>query len=157
IAPGLFGIFPSQMAPQPFVVAGDFRNVGILDVVATSTNGIFHYASDGMGGFLSDMSMTTLAGAGALATGDLNRDGKLDVAVIASSHIGLFPGNGAGAFTAPTSVSVGTTPSSVAIADFNRDGKLDVAVANTGSGTVSISLQASDGSWPANAGPLNVM
>jgi len=46
------------------------------------------------------------------------------------------------AFAVPQTFAAGTGPSSVAVADFNGDGRPDMVVANLGSGTVSVLLNA---------------
>src|SRR5207244_9620304 len=52
-------------------------------------------------------------------------------------------------FTLPQSVFIGpsASPQSVAVADFNGDGKPDVAVANNGSHSVSVLLNAGNGAF----------
>src|SRR5437870_1506412 len=52
-------------------------------------------------------------------------------------------------FTLPQSVFLGNgaTPQSVAVADFNGDGKPDVAIANNGSHSVSVLLNAGNGAF----------
>jgi hypothetical protein len=52
-------------------------------------------------------------------------------------------------FITASSYPAGYNPRSVAVADFNRDGILDLAVTNESSGTVSILLGQSDGSYSA--------
>src|SRR5437870_3724775 len=70
-------------------------------------------------------------------------------------------------FTLPQSVLIanGASPQSVAVADLNGDGKPDVAVANNGSHSVSVLLNAGNGAFqplatytvPVNNNPVQVI
>ncbi len=54
-------------------------------------------------------------------------------------------------FTNTQILDTDASPSSITVGDFNRDGRLDLAVGNSGSGTVSIFLGNSDGTFQPKA------
>src|SRR5206468_1233709 len=58
------------------------------------------------------------------------------------STVSILLGNGDGTFQSAIGYPTGQTPNQVTAGDFNGDGRLDLAVANQGSYTVSILLQA---------------
>lgn len=73
--------------------------------------------------------------------------------VILLALVGLFLGQGqasAQAFAAKVDYGTASVPRAVTTGDFNGDGKLDLAVANEGSRTVSVLLNAATSSQAVN-------
>jgi hypothetical protein len=86
----------------------------------------------------------------AIAAADFDGDGKGDVIVYNDRAFTLLHGNGDGSFQVMPQLAGYTPlykPSFLAAGDFNKDGKTDLASLNT-DGTVSILLNAGDGSFP---------
>jgi len=132
------------------IVAGDFNNDGILDLVAMSQDGtIALFLGNGDGTFQTP-KVDTIGGLPvAIVAGDFNRDGILDFATIDyfgnSTSVSL--GNGDGAFQSPVAYPVGGGPYYIATADFNGDGYLDLTVVNDNDNTVSVLLGKGDGTF----------
>jgi hypothetical protein len=84
-----------------------------------------------------------------VAVADVNGDGRPDllVANINSNNVSVLlnttaPGATTPAFAAATNFGVGSSPTSVAVGDVNGDGRPDLLVANQGSNSVSVLLNA---------------
>jgi hypothetical protein len=56
--------------------------------------------------------------------------------------VSVLLNQGNGTFAAAVNYAAGSSPRSVAAADLNADGRPDLAVANSGSGNVSVLLNA---------------
>jgi hypothetical protein len=92
-----------------------------------------------------------------VATGDLNGDGRLDlvVAEYSGGSVGVLLNTGGGTFAPVVHYAVerpspdppSSYPVAVAVGDLNGDRIPDLAVANSGSGTVSVLLNAGDGTF----------
>jgi hypothetical protein len=120
------------------VVAADFNNDGILDIV---TNDGVLVLGKGDGTFGSPITIPVF---GSIAIGDLNGDGKLDVAATQGTYVNVFYGSGDGTFqTGPAYYGGGSDSTSSAIADFNGDHHLDLAVTNKVDANVAILLAKS--------------
>jgi hypothetical protein len=63
----------------------------------------------------------------------------------------IYLGNGDGTFVQTQELPTGANPESLVVGDFNGDGKADLAVANFGDGTLSIFLNAGNGTFNAPA------
>jgi hypothetical protein len=121
------------------IVAGDYTNDGILDLVATeySVGSVALFIGNGAGGIGDGTFKPPLhASAGPepydLATGDFNEDGKLDLAIANGDAGGLkvMLGTGTGLFPVVNSYLQGTSLSGVAVADFDGDGITDLAASS---------------------------
>jgi hypothetical protein len=153
------GPIPSDMGisrvtnPQGDYRLGNFRNSGVLDMVAigtsssfsTATQYILYLKGNGDGTFAKATPVMTAGAEGILATGDFNHDGNLDFVAVdgLNSHtLTTFLGNGNGTFHALAPIAFsdtgnstgGTYPLRAWTGDFNRDGKLDVLVFTSGNG-----------------------
>jgi hypothetical protein len=130
------------------VALGDFNNDTRLDIV------VANYGSGNVGVFLGyengsfENQMTYLTGAEPffVAVGDFNNDTILDIVVANqdTNNLGILLGYGNGTFESVMLLSMGygSHPFSVVVGDFNNDRKLDFAVANNGTDSLSILLQA---------------
>ena len=148
------------------VIAGDFANNGILDLVAATGYGqtVSILMGNGDGTFQPAKSIKTGWHPMAVEVADLNRDGNLDLLVANHTYgtLEVFLGNGDGTFQTPKNYALGPVtnypflllPRWIAVTDFNNDGIPDVAVVNAGDkgqgNSVSVLLGKGDGSfWPA--------
>lgn len=123
------------------IVAGDFTNDGIIDLVTANSNSgnnkvsLLKGNSNGNGTFPTIVDIGTGAGTMpfSVAAGDFDRDGNLDLATAnmggsIGSHnsVSILKGNGSGSFSL-SYLTTGDTPSVIIAADFNKDGKIDLA------------------------------
>ncbi|MFO0822114.1 MAG: FG-GAP-like repeat-containing protein [Gemmataceae bacterium] len=99
--------------------------------------------------FAAKQGFSTGQGAYSVVSADVDNDGKADLIVanrISNSVSVLLnrtaPGAGTASFTAKRNFATGTQPTSVAVTDVNGDGKADLIVANNGSNTVSVLINA---------------
>jgi hypothetical protein len=121
------------------VVAADFNNDGILDLVVANSgdNTVSVLLGKGDGSFQPAVSFAAGTFPTSVAVGDFNGDGQLDLAVTnvgdSSGHgtgVSILLGNGDGTFQAPQTYAAGPYPRFVAVGDFNGDGAADLAVVN---------------------------
>jgi hypothetical protein len=113
-----------------WLVAGDFNNDGILDMVsppATDTPTIL--LGNGDGTFTPAPSQPAATYPNAPVVADFNGDGILDLIFTSSGSLAVLLGNGDGTFTQNSEQSNGNgTPLA---ADLNGDGKLDLVVVDS--------------------------
>jgi type II secretory pathway component GspD/PulD (secretin)/uncharacterized protein YjdB len=141
----------SEQGPVAITLA-DFNGDGILDlaIVNQTSNTVTVLKGNGNGTFSefpkSPITVGTTPVAIAAGTLSASTGPALIVANQADSTISVLLGNGDGTFTfsSQSPVTVGTTPSAVAIGSF-LEGSSGVAVANSGSDTVSILVDAGSG------------
>lgn len=143
------------------IVAGDFNNDGVLDLLLMNQDGTVDlFLGNGDGSFQGPFVDASVGGLPvAIVMSDYNHDGNLDFATIDyfgnSASISL--GNGDGTFQPPVPYPAGNNPYSLASADFNGDGNADLAVINNGDNTVSVLLGNSDGTFqPQQVFPIGV-
>jgi FG-GAP-like repeat/Bacterial Ig-like domain (group 3) len=132
------------------IVAGDFNNDGILDLLAMSQDGtIAMFLGKGDGTFETP-KVDNIGGLPvAIVMGDFDRDGILDFATVDyfANSASVSLGNGDGTFKSPVPYTIGSGPYYVATADFNGDGYLDLAAVNDNDSTVSVLLGNGDGTF----------
>jgi hypothetical protein len=129
---------------QPDIVVADpnLNSVGVL-------------LNAGSGTFLAQTTYSTGAGSTpySVAVVDVNSDNKPDIVVanLGSNNVGVLLNTGSGTFLAQTTYSTGaaSSPASVAAVDVNSDNKPDIVVANLGSNTVGVFLNAGNGTFLA--------
>jgi hypothetical protein len=133
---GTFRIMTSKSVPgrtPRAMVAGDFNNDGIPDLIVGDEDGTLAlFLGDGTGNFTSGSEIAHLESVISIAVGDFNRDGILDIAISdwRASSVTVLLGAGNGSFGHVWSFPLrmrGTTPQ-IAAADFNGDGVPDLAV-----------------------------
>jgi len=143
-------LYPAGQAPRG-IVAGDLRNIGILDLVVANNLGgnVTVFLGNGDGTFKAGVNYAADVNPKSVALGDFSGDGILDIAVANhnTNDVSILMGNGDGTFKAPVNYPTGTDPRHVLVFDFNKDGKLDLAVANGGESTVSILYGNGDGTF----------
>src|SRR4029077_1191929 len=100
--------------------------------------------------FAAQQTFATGTQPDAIAIADLNGDGKPDLIVADDTSAGTVsvllnktaPGATVPSFASHVDFAVGSNPTSIAVADLNGDGIPDLVVANSGSNTVSVLLNA---------------
>lgn len=92
-----------------------------------------------------------------VAAADVNGDGHLDLvtADYSQSSISVLIGNGDGTFRPHVDYASGTGPRALAVTDLDGNGTLDVVTLNenpttTTNGTISVFLNAGDGTYPTH-------
>jgi hypothetical protein len=155
------------------VAVGDFRHIGVLDLVtadyAVAGGTVSVLLGNGDGTFRSPVQYLTAPHCFAVAVGDFNGDGNLDIVTANGGHfdiagtVSVLLGKGDGTFLPAMSYAAGPYPVSVAVGDFKGDGTMDIAVANNAeNGTVSVLLGNGDGtfqpavSYAAGVNPASV-
>ena len=105
-------VIPNHSPTQSnVVVAGDFNNDGVPDLLTLADDGVSLQLGTGNGGFGPDTAITSPFACnleGGIVTGDFNNDGNLDFAVVTGTPGGdcnfnpgtlsIYLGNGAGGF-----------------------------------------------------------
>lgn len=96
--------FATGVGPQALAV-GDFRGIGMMDVVVGNTlstaNTISVLLGNGNGTFATHVDYAAGGAPTSVAVGDCNGDGKLDIAVLhgpSNAHVSVLLGNGDGTF-----------------------------------------------------------
>jgi hypothetical protein len=140
------GEFPRSVA------AGDFRDIGRLDLVVANINSDFLSVllSNGDGTFQDAVNYPVDSQPHFAMPGDFHGDGKLDLLATCSAAgtLNLLRGNGDGTFQPPTrQVGGGDWPHRMVVGDFNGDGVLDVAMVNSFSDNFSVFLGNGDGTF----------
>jgi hypothetical protein len=133
------------------IVAGDFTNDGVADIV-----GIVHtpeasaalFAGDGSGGFASPTNFPIGSAVADVVSGDFNGDLRPDLAaaVVTSAverSIRLLFGMEAGGFTGPTIIPIDGLATELVAGDFDGTGALDLITVDPIQGVAS--LLAGDG------------
>ncbi|HXJ79224.1 MAG TPA: VCBS repeat-containing protein, partial [Candidatus Methylomirabilis sp.] len=140
------------------VAVADFTGDGVPDVL---TSDVALLPGIGFGRFGPAQVVPGVSGSRVVAA-DWNGDDKMDFALTSSSTSSpgtarIALGNGNGTFGAPVSLPLPAGSSSFArfplVADVNGDGKPDLVVANPGANSLSVFLNAGDGSFNA---PMDV-
>ena len=137
------------------VVAADFNNDGIPDLVAIGLYGTSASVllGNGDGTFAAATSIQISQQATSLVVADVNGDGQADLVVgeqqasTTGSVLELFTGMGNGTFSAPTAIALNGTSPTLQTGDFNGDGVVDVAVLDTGRETFSVLLNNGSGKF----------
>ncbi len=143
------------------VIAGDFNNDGIIDLVTINYQGISFYKGLGGGSYAKPVqqSFSTTMTMGAFSpafAADFNSDGKLDIVtawggtcyLCISGPVFILLGNGDGTFTFGQSITPPNgNAATVAIADFNGDHKPDLVVSDNVYGYTWIYLGKGDGTF----------
>lgn len=128
---------PAAVTSPVAVVAGDFNNDGVPDLVsADGTSGrIAIQLGRGDGTFQAPQACATISPPTSLIAADLNGDGRLDLAVASADGLVVLLGTGDGTFRPqPTITLPAGRPLAVVAGDFNGDHHLDLAAADSTDG-----------------------
>jgi hypothetical protein len=129
------------------IVAGNFDNDNVLDVVAggavtidsmanPATGAVFYLEGKNDGSFQTPVQIATPRNPVSFAAADLNGDKNLDLVVAddgapfasVNGSVLVYFGNGNGTFQSPKILDAPSFPQAVAIADVNNDGNQDIVV-----------------------------
>lgn len=160
-------------AAESGVVTLDVNGDGYLDAVFGFGINLGIMLNDGSGNFAqpSLLQVSTTDAIGTVSAADLNGDGKPDLAVslytpYATAGVATLYNQGGGSFSnpvfyptdnagVPRQNNIRSSTPHVAVGDLNGDGKPDVAIADSTSTTISVLLNAGDGSGALIAPPLS--
>ncbi len=139
------------------VALGDVDTDGDLDVltanVASGVNTVSVRLNDGAGTFSGATEVGVGRGPESVAVGDVDGDGNLDLLTTSRGQglVSVRLNNGSGAFSGTTDVPVGngslSGPVSVVVGDVDGDGDLDLLTANNHANSVSVRLNAGNGTF----------
>ncbi len=132
------------------VVLADVDRDGKLDAVTANLagEGVTALFGDGAGGFPRRLDLSTGVGSApmAIAVADLDADGRLDLCVAASGLDAasvFFQDDAApGTFSPARNYPAGPAPLDIAARDLDLDGRADLVTADSGTGEVSVHLNA---------------
>lgn len=142
-------VFGSPIA----LLAADFDGDTFIDlaVVLGSEKEVAILIGDGNGTFDDPVMISVGTAPNAIASGDWNGDGFIDLAVVnsGSQDLTLLFGDGDGGFTPsqPIPLPGGGSPRYVVSGRFNSDSSPDLAVSDAVNHTLSILLNAGDGTF----------
>jgi hypothetical protein len=136
------------------VATGDFRGIGVQDLVTTNqfSDTVNVFLGNGDGTFAPPHSFPAASSPIGIVMGDFNGDGRLDLVVIAPSGgttLQLLLGNGDGTFQAPRSIPAGGIAGSIAAGHFHDPSILDLVTADFRHNQVNVLLGNGDGSFQA--------
>jgi len=131
------------------VAVGDFRHIGVLDLVTAnaSAGSLSVLLGNGDGTFQSAVTYSVGSTPQSVTVGDFRNIGILDLAVAEDQGVGVLLGNGDGTFQPQTIYLAGSYPTSVAVGDFRNIGVRDLVVANEQDQAVSVLLGNGDGTF----------
>jgi len=172
-------IVPSGDNGSNGIVAGDFNNDGILDLVTVNGQSLSFYKGLGGGRYATPINQPLTTNVGQVVAADFSRHGTPDLAIL-PLHTGttaffggvdIFTGNNNGTFTKTETLDVGGAAMSIALADFSGDHLPDLAVSacsapltppcnsqiflGLGGGSFSLAATLPDGGGPIVAGDFN--
>lgn len=112
------------------LIAADFNQDGLVDVLATEQNSTPRLFMQGTGLKFTASNLTAASSTiYSSDVADINSDGKLDVVVAQNGGlVGYYAGNGNGTFAAIATLcdTPGSTPYGLTVTDVDRDGTLDL-------------------------------
>jgi hypothetical protein len=149
------------------LATGDFRGIGVQDLVTTNQFGgtVNVFLGNGNGTFGAAHAFPAGPSPIGVVVGDFNGDGRLDLVVIAPSGgatLQLLLGNGDGTFQAPRSIPAGGVTLSIAAGHFHNPNILDLVMVDFQHNRANVLLGNGDGtfqapvSYPVGADPLSV-
>lgn len=161
---------PSGDAFTSSIVAADFNNDGILDLVTINATTLSFYKGLGGGKYAAPHNQTIPANLGQVVAADFSRHGTPDLAIASSHAIVIMIGNNNGTFKQGANIATDASINSLALADFNGDHLPDIAASvcqigastcttrvylGLGNGHFARSATLADGGGTIVAGDLN--
>lgn len=151
--PGTVSFQAQTLVTLPGVVAvaaTDLAGNGPRDIAAATADSSIHLlTNDGNATLSAGIVVLVPALPAAIATDDINNDGLYDLAVAGTDGSVTLLLQQAGGYVISTGVQLGQVePVALALSDLDGMGGLDLVTANHGSATVSLCLNAGDGSFP---------
>lgn len=121
--------------------------------------------NDGIGGFISALSIGVGRGPISVEGADVNGDGKIDLISLneKDNTLSVLTNDGSGGFTLSSLLNVGTDPDALVAADVNGDGKTDLICANFSDNTLSVLTNNGTGGFSLSTvisvgpGPLSLV
>jgi hypothetical protein len=167
-------LIPSGDPSSHNIVAADFNNDGILDLLTVNSASLSFYRGLGGARYASAVKQPLSGGGNQVVAADFSRHGTPDLAIIPGNegtHIAVFIGNHNGTFKQGLNIDIGGAPQSMTLADFNGDHLPDIAVSacpisgsgpcftklflGRGNGTFRLAAMLQDGGGQIVAGDFN--
>ena len=168
-------LIPSGDTSSQGIVAADFNNDGILDLLTVNSSSLSFYRGMPGAKYAAAVKQSLAGGGSQVVAADFSRHGTPDLAIIAvpteppSTHVIVLIGNNNGTFKQGTNISIGGIPQSMTLADFTGDHLPDIAVSacpsngpcftkvfrGLGNGTFVLTATLQDGGGQIVAGDFN--
>jgi hypothetical protein len=167
-------LIPSGDTSSHGIVAADFNNDGILDLLTVNSGSLSFYKGQPGAKYAAAVKQTLTGGGDQVVAADFSRHGTPDLAIIPialGTHITILIGNNNGTFKQGTNINVGGQPQSITLADFTGNHVPDIAVSacpssgtspcftkvyrGLGNGTFALTATLQDGGGQIVAGDFN--
>jgi FG-GAP-like repeat len=165
-------LIPSGDTSSHGIVAADFNNDGILDLLTVNSGSVSFYRGMPGAKYAAAVKQSLAGGGDQVVAADFSSHGTPDLAIIpiaSGTHITILIGNNNGTFKQGTNINVGGQPQSMTLADFTGNHVPDIAVSacpangpcftkvfrGLGNGTFALTATLQDGGGQIVAGDFN--